>query len=205
MENLNNKFKQYGLVLLQDFKRTKALNDADADPALHIAYPPPHNVIQDLEGLEYDMRSYNRQEPQKTDQGQKRNNNNNNKKVKGNQRSEKSDQVFSVSKADFERLNSWKANKTKQGNGSKKADKPQAAPTKPIGVCFDFRNNGECKRQNRPYQHVARKKSDSYQMVPYRGVSSKQGGCENGGRANISRGYDQDDYRPYEEHIRDRE
>ena len=91
MENLNNKFKQYGLVLLQDFKRTKALNDAEADPALHIAYPPPHNVIQDLEGLEYDMRSDDRQEPQNTDQGQRRNNNKNNKKVKSNQRSEKSD------------------------------------------------------------------------------------------------------------------
>ena len=62
MENLNVKFKQYGLIQLQDFKRTKALNDAEADPTLHIAYPPPHNVIQDLEGLEFDMRNDDRHE-----------------------------------------------------------------------------------------------------------------------------------------------
>ena len=27
---------------------------------MHIAYPPPHNVIQDLEGLEFDMRNDDR-------------------------------------------------------------------------------------------------------------------------------------------------
>jgi hypothetical protein len=123
MENLNVMFKQYGLNLLQDFKRMKALNDAEADPDLHIAFPPPHNVIQDLEGLKYDMRSNDRQKHQKSDQGQKRNNNNNNKK-KGLKRSEKSDQVFTVSKAEFERLNNSKADKAKQGNGNNKVSKP---------------------------------------------------------------------------------
>jgi hypothetical protein len=79
MENLNVKFKQYGLILLQDFKRPKALNDAEADPDLHITFPPPLNVIQDLEGLESDMQSDDRQEQQKPDHGQKRNNNSNKK------------------------------------------------------------------------------------------------------------------------------
>ena len=69
MENLNVKFKQYGLILLQDFKRTKALNDAEADPNLHIAYPPHHNVIQDLEGLEFDMRTDDRQDQARPDNG----------------------------------------------------------------------------------------------------------------------------------------
>jgi hypothetical protein len=41
MENLNVKFKQYDLILLQDYKRTKTLNDSEADPNLHIAFPPP--------------------------------------------------------------------------------------------------------------------------------------------------------------------
>jgi hypothetical protein len=45
MENLNVKFKQYGLILLQGFKRTKSLNDAKPDQNLHIAFPPPHNVV----------------------------------------------------------------------------------------------------------------------------------------------------------------
>jgi hypothetical protein len=89
MEKLNNKFKQYGLILLQDFKRTKALNDDEAGPILQIAYPPPHNVIQDLEGPEYDMHSDNRQDHHKSDNGQRRNNDNNSKKVKGSQRSNK--------------------------------------------------------------------------------------------------------------------
>jgi hypothetical protein len=205
MENLNVKFKQYGLILLQDFKRTKALNDAQADPDLHIAYPPPHNAIQGLEGLESDMRSDDRQEHPRPDQGQRRNNNNN-KKKQGNQRSDKSDQVFTVSKADFENLNSWKADKAKQGKGNNKVSKPSASmSTRSNGICFDFQNRGECKRQNCPYQHVARKNSDNYQMLPYRGNQPKRGGRGNGGRANMSRSLDYDDYRPYDEHIRDRE
>ena len=106
MENLNVKFKQYGLILLQDFKRTKALNDAEPDAGLHIAFPPAHNVVQDLEGLEADMRTDDRQENYKSDHSQRKNNGNNSKKIKGNQKSDKSDQVFTVSKADFERLNS---------------------------------------------------------------------------------------------------
>ena len=137
MENLNVKFKQYGLILLQDFKRTKALNDAEADPNLHIAYPPPHKVIQDLEGLEFDMQNDERQDQSRPDNNQRKNNGN--KKKGGNQRSDKSDQVFTVSKADFEKLNSWKANKSKQGKGNNKDSKPSAqASTKSNGICFDF-------------------------------------------------------------------
>ena len=203
MENLNVKFKQYGLIQLQDFKRTKALNDAEADPALHIAYPPPHNVIQDLEGLEFDMRTDERQDQSRPDHGQKKNNKN---KKKVNQHSDKTDQVFTVSKADFEKLNNWKANKSKQGKGNQKDSKPSAqASTKSNGICFDFQNKGECKRQNCPYQHIARKHSDNNQMVPYRGNQQKRGGRGNGGRAYMSRPMDFDDYRPYEEHMRDRE
>ena len=116
----------------------------------------------------------------------------------------KSDQVFTVSKADFERLNSWKANKSNQGNGDKKVTKSPSSPTKALGICYDFQNREECKRQNCPYQHVTRRNSDNLQMAPYRGNNSKQG-SHGGGRANISRSYYQDDYRPYEEHRRDRE
>ena len=82
MENLNVKFKQYGLILLQDFKRTKALNDAEPDQNLHIAFPPPHNVVQDLEGLEADMRSNDLQEHYNSDNHQRKNNGNNNRKIK---------------------------------------------------------------------------------------------------------------------------
>ena len=42
-------------------------------------------------------------------------------------------------------------------------------------------------------------------MVPYRGSQQKRGVRGNGGRANMSRSLDFDDYRPYEEHVRDRE
>ena len=183
MENLNVKFKQYGLILLQDFKRTKALNDAEPDAALHIAFPPPHNVVQDLEGLEADMRSDDRQEYHKFDNNPRNNKGNNNKKMKGNQRSEKSDQVFTVSKADFERLNNWKATKSKQGNSSKKSPKPAASESKAPGICYNFQNQGECKRQNCPYQHVVKRNSENnMQMVPYRGSQSRRGGRGNGGR-----------------------
>jgi hypothetical protein len=139
MENLNVKFKQYGLILLQDFKRTKALNDADADPDLHIAFPPPHNVIQDLKGLEYDMRTDDRQEHQKSDNNQRNNNENNKKKNKGNQRSERSDQVFTVSKADFERLNNWKANKFKQGDGPRKLPSLQLLKPRLLEFVINFK------------------------------------------------------------------
>ena len=60
-------------------------------------------------------------------------------------------------------------------------------------------------KANCPYQHIARKNSDNNQMVPYRGNQQKRGCRGNGGRANMSRSMDFDDYRPYEEHIRDRE
>ena len=72
MENLNVKFKQYGLILLQDFNRTKALNDAEPDAGLHIAFPPAHNVVQDLEGLEADLRTDDRQENFKSDHSQRK-------------------------------------------------------------------------------------------------------------------------------------
>ena len=58
------------------------------------------------------MRTDDRHEHSKSDNHLRKNN----KKNKGNQKSEKSDQVFTVSKADFERLNSWKASKSKQSN-----------------------------------------------------------------------------------------
>ena len=46
--------------------------------------------------------------------------------MKGNQHLDKTDQVFTVSKANFEKLNSWKANKSKQGKGNHKESKPSA-------------------------------------------------------------------------------
>ena len=69
------------------------------------------------------MRSDDRQEHHKFDNNPRNNKGNNNKRLKGNPRSEKSDHVFTVSKADFERLNNWKATKSKQGNSSKKSAK----------------------------------------------------------------------------------
>ena len=184
--------------MLQDFKRTKALNDAEADPDLHIAFPPPHNVVKDLEELEADMRSDHRRMHCKTENHQRKNHGNNNRKIKVNQKSEKSDQVFTVSKADFERLNSWKATKSK-GNGPKKPTKPPASETKTTGICYNFQNRGECKRQNCPYQHVVKRNSENnMQMVPYQGGPSRRGGRGNSGKANMTRGYDED-YRPYED------
>jgi len=198
MENLNVKFKQYGLILLQDFKRTKALNDAEPDAALHIAFPPAHNVVQDLEGLEADLRTDDRQENLKSDHSQRKNNGNNNKKIKGNHKSDKSDQVFTVSKADFERLNSWKATKSKQTNGPKKPAKSTANDSKPAGICYNFQDRGECKRQNCPYQHVVKHSENNSQMVPYRGSQSRRGGRGPRGQANISRGFEED-YRSYDD------
>jgi hypothetical protein len=198
MENLNVKFKQYGLILLQDFKRTKALNDAEPDAALHIAFPPPHNVVQDLEGLEADMRSDDHQENCKSDHSQRKNNGNNSKEIKGNQKSDKSDQVFTVSKADFERFNSWKATKSKQSNRPKKSVKPAVKEFKSAGICYNFQNHGKCKRQNCPYQHVVKKNSENnMQMVPYRGSQPRRGERGPRGQANISRGFDED-YRSYD-------
>jgi hypothetical protein len=84
------------------------------------------------------MRSDDRQEHHKSDNNPRNNKGNNNKKLKGNQRSEKSDQVFTVSKADFECLNNWKATKSKQGNGPKKAAKPSASESKAPGICYNF-------------------------------------------------------------------
>ena len=198
MENLNVKFKQYGLILLQDFKRTKALNDAEPDQGLHIAFPPAHNVVQDLEGLEADLRTDDRQENLKSDHSQRKNNGNNNKKIKGNHKSDKSDQVFTVSKADFERLNSWKATKSKQTNGPKKPAKSTANDSKPAGICYNFQDRGECKRQNCPYQHVVKHSENNAQMVPYRGSQSCRGGRGPRGQANISRGLEED-YRSYDD------
>ena len=137
------------------------LNDAEPDAALHIAFPPPHNVVQDLKGLKADMRSDDRQEQNKSENYQRKNHANNSKKIKGNQKSEKSDQVFTVSKADFERLNSWKATKSKQSNGPKKSVKPAANESKSAGICYNFQNHGECKRLNFPYQHVVKKNSET--------------------------------------------
>ena len=91
-----------------------------------LLFPAAHNVVQDLEGLEADMRTDDYQENYKSDHSQRKNNGNNSKKIKGNRKSDKSDQVFTVSKADFERLNSWKATKSKQSNGPKKSVKPAA-------------------------------------------------------------------------------
>jgi hypothetical protein len=182
MENLNVKFKQYGLILLQDFKRTKALNDAEPDAALHIAFPPAHNVVQDLEGLEADLRTDDRQENLKSDHSQRKNNGNNNKKIK----------------ADFQRLNSWKATKSKQTNGPKKPAKSTANDSKPAGICYNFQNHEECKRQNCPYQHVVKHSENNSQMVPYRGSQSRRGGRGTRGQANISRGFEED-YRSYDD------
>ena len=117
--------------------------------------------------------------------------------MKRNQRSEKSDQVFTVSKADFERLNNWKATKSKQGNSSKKSPKHAASESKAPGICYNFQNHGECKRQNCPYQHVVKRNSENnMQMVPYRGSQSRRGGRGNRGQANMTRGFEED-YRPY--------
>jgi hypothetical protein len=38
-------------------------------------------------------------------------------------------------------------------------------------------------------------------MVSYRGNQPRRGGRGNDGRANMTRGFDNDDYRPYDEHI----
>ena len=37
------------------------------------------------------------------------------------------------------------------------------------------------------------------QMVPYRGSQPRRGGRGDGGRANMTRGFDNDDYRSYED------
>ena len=92
------------------------------------------------------MRTDERQDQSRPDHGQKKNNKN---KKKGSQHSDKTDQVFTVSKADFEKLNNWKANKSKQGKGNQQDSKPSAqSSTKSNGISFDFQNRGECKRQN---------------------------------------------------------
>jgi hypothetical protein len=85
------------------------------------------------------MQSDDRQKQQKPDHGQKRNNNST--KKKGNQRLEMTEQVFTVSKADFERLNNWKADKAKQSKGSSKAFKPSTtSSTRSSGICYKFQN-----------------------------------------------------------------
>jgi hypothetical protein len=104
-----------------------------------------------------------------------------------------------VSKTDFERLNSWKATKSKQNNGPKKSAKPATKESKSAGICYNFQNHGECKRQNCPHQHVVKKNSkNNKQMVPYRGSQPRRGERGPIGQANISRGFDED-YRSYDD------
>jgi hypothetical protein len=78
-----------------------------------------------------------------------------------------------------------------KGNGPKKADKPATYESKAPGICYNFQNHGECKRQNFPYQHVVKRRSENnMRMLLYRGSQPRRGGRGNRGQANMTRGFE---------------
>jgi hypothetical protein len=205
LENTNTTMRQYSLILLQDIKRIKAHNDNEPDEDEHQDYTEPHIIIQELEAFESDIKS-----DMKDNGKNESNSHNKNHKKRQNGKQEKTEQVFTVTKADFDRLNTWKANKSKPANNNTKNNTANnhkkntgGEATKSRGICYNFQNTGSCSRQDCPYQHVPRKASNNQQMVPYRGGSSNRGGRGHGGRANAARSFEYEDTRPYEEIMRD--
>jgi hypothetical protein len=205
LENTNSTMRQYSLILLQDVKRIKAHNDNEPDEDEHLQFTEPHIIIQELEAFESDIKS------EMKDNGKNDSNfHNKHHKKRTNGKQEKTEQVFTVTKADFDRLNSWKANKSKQLPNNPK-HKPTSIQkknssvelTKSRGVCYNFQNTGSCSRQECPYQHVPRKASNNNQMVPYRGGSSGRGGRGNGGQTHAVRNFQYEDRSPHEDVMRD--
>jgi Zn/Cd-binding protein ZinT len=185
LENVNNYFRSYGLIYLNEIKSIHRHNEQEQDPANHQPYPVFHTILQELEGFEADNR---------TDEHLENNTHRKKDKKKTKHKEEsKNDQVMVVSKLEFEKFNKWKTNQAINNNTDGNVQNKSANNSKgKKGVCFDFQNTGACHRDNCPYLHIPRKPQSQHKSPAHNGSGGRggRGGRgTNGGRHHGGRGF----------------
>ena len=136
LKNVNPTFRGLCMVLQERVRVIKEFNDGEPDPDDHRAYPDFNVTVQELEAYEADN-------VKPTHEGNDKRTNKDKKK--------KSDKALVVSKQDFAKLNSWKNAQSTQSKSDKNSSTKKEAKR---GVCYNFRNTGDCTRRDCPYEHV---------------------------------------------------
>jgi hypothetical protein len=136
LKNVNPTFRGLCMVLQERVRVIKDFNDGEPDPNDHREYPEFNVTVQELEAFEADnVKTIHEGNDKKMNKDKKK----------------KSDKALVVSKQDFAKLNSWKNAQSTQSKSEKNSSTKKEMKR---GICYNFRNTGDCTRRDCPYEHT---------------------------------------------------